>query len=374
MRPKSLLLLALALGCGLIASLGISEIIDSRATSAAEPTVPVLVATVDIERGKSITAENVVVKQWPASTIPEGALRELAEIEDARAYTRITKDIPLTHSMLGGSMRAAEAIPDGYRPFNVRLNQEGGSIGLIKPGDRVDVLVFAKKNPAYGIQKTGVWTLLTDVEVFAKDSKIVEEEDADAGTSSQTQAISLLVTPEQVEKLALADELGKIRLTLRGSTEITTTADDQADLPAIFGGQAESVAALEQEMPDVEAIVRRIREEERKKYENMLAALQPPEPKRQVDFVMELWEGPRSSLMEFSPGELPTPRLPQDQPAPTAIENANTEHEPAVEPETPVDDDSVQGFEEDEASEGATADTHVKELVEEKIKEFFGAH
>ncbi len=379
MRPKSLILLALALGCGLIASMGISEVINSRSSSAAVATEPVLVATVDIERSTLITAENVAVKDWPVNTIPEGALRDMAEIEGARAFTRIAKDIPLTHSMLGGSMGAAEAIPEGYRPFNVRLNQEGGSIGLIKQGNRVDVFVFAKEDPAFGIHKTGVWRLLSNVEVFAIDAKM-SEEDLKDDIKSQMQTVSLLVTSDQFKLLTLADKAGELRLTLRGADDTDATALDQSDLPAVFGGKSVIEPVEEKEMPDIDALTKRIREEERKRYDAMLAevrakAEKPPEPKRQIEHVMEVLSGARLSMVEFAPGELPTPKLQHGSPELPAVVPPGAEPPATViDPAIPAPETDVEDSLENEAKDDAEKESRVKELVEDKLKELFGAH
>ena len=74
MRPKSLILLVLALGCGLAASIGISRVMDANANrpAVALETTPIYVALHNINLGDPINASMVALEEWPAD---EGAPR-----------------------------------------------------------------------------------------------------------------------------------------------------------------------------------------------------------------------------------------------------------------------------------------------------------
>ena len=75
MRPKSLILLALALGCGLVASLGISQVLDSKnGQVAVVETVPIYVALHNINLGDPIDEGMVSLEEWPKSKVPVGAI------------------------------------------------------------------------------------------------------------------------------------------------------------------------------------------------------------------------------------------------------------------------------------------------------------
>ncbi len=86
MRPKSLMLLLLALGCGLVASIGISQVIESR-NRAAAPAMekePIYVATQDIKVNQPLTPQIVTQEEWPKERIPADAIRDLKEIQGQR--------------------------------------------------------------------------------------------------------------------------------------------------------------------------------------------------------------------------------------------------------------------------------------------------
>ena len=90
MRPKSLLLLVLALGCGLVASIGISQVLErnSKHPKALE-TVPIYVALHNINLGDPIDANMLSLEEWPKDKVPRGAISNLEELQGRRPRTAI---------------------------------------------------------------------------------------------------------------------------------------------------------------------------------------------------------------------------------------------------------------------------------------------
>lgn len=220
MRAKSLLLLTLALGCGLIASIGITQVMAKRAATVPAATTnmaTIFVALEDIPTGDPITAQVIKLEQWPKDKVPPGALTRLEDVENRRPKTKIYKGAPILENQLlpkGANQGATAQIPKGYRVVAVKVDDVSGSASLIRPGDRVDVLAHFQRNVGKGIDVTKTQTILEDIKVFAVND--VYDLDA-AGNEKKLSAktISLLVTPAQGEKLTLAAEMGKIRLVMR---------------------------------------------------------------------------------------------------------------------------------------------------------------
>ncbi len=219
MRAKSVLLLMVALGCGLVASIGITQVMANR--NAAVPanegdTKQIFVAMTDIATGDRINAEMLKLEEWPKDKVPEGALSDPEQVEGRRPKTKlwqgevILENKLLTDGMLPG---AAEEIPLGYRVVSVTVNEESGISDLIRPGDRVDVLLFTRECPGTFCE-TSVRTIFQDIKVFAVND-VFNLEETEGKTSIKARTVSLLVTPQQIEKFTLASELGEIRLTLR---------------------------------------------------------------------------------------------------------------------------------------------------------------
>ncbi len=233
MRTKSLVLIIIALGCGLVASIGISEVLKQKPTNQAVETEPVLVAALDIDIGKKLDVQNVKIEQWPKGKVPEGALHEIDDKQDNYTRSRMYAGEPILTAKLMDNNGANAPIPDGYRVIPVRVDLDT-VIGLIQPGDLVDVMVFLRQGP--DVPRTGTYTILRMVRIYAVNSQTDRATDA-KGQDMAAKTVSLLVKPQQGERLALATELGKIRLALRRPTdEIPDDEEVQRDLPAIFRG------------------------------------------------------------------------------------------------------------------------------------------
>ena len=239
MRPKSLILLALALGCGLVASIGISQVMESRRgqKSTNEEQTEILVALDDIERNAELSDKNVVLKPWPKAQVPAGAITKIEDVIGRRPNTRVFKEEPILEGKLGtgeGATRASGEIPPGFGTVPVRMDNSQNT-GLILPGDRVDVQVFINKGP--NVPQATTITFLEDVSVFAVNSEIRHDPATDAKIDAKT--VSLLVTPEQAAKLTLAAEIGSIRLFLRGSKSEKSKSQVKITTDELLG-QAES--------------------------------------------------------------------------------------------------------------------------------------
>ena len=232
MRTKSLVLIIIALGCGLVASIGISEVLKQKPTEGNLETEPILVAALDIDIGKKLDAQNVKIEQWPKGKVPEGALRTLDEVQENFTRSRFYPGEPILKAKLMDSDSVTTpSIPEGYRALPVKIDLDT-VIGLIQPGDLVDVMVFLRQGP--DVPRTGSYTILRMARVFAVNTQTDRATDQ-KGQDSAAKTVSLLVQPKQAERLTLATELGKIRLALRRPSD--DVADDEEidrDLPAIF--------------------------------------------------------------------------------------------------------------------------------------------
>lgn len=234
MRPKSLVLLLLALGCGLVASIGINQVLANRRTpqaAAKGPTEPIFVAVADVDTWEPLTVQNVKLEEWPTDRIPAGAVRKLEDLENRRVRTKIYQGEPiLAAKLLGADASKGSAtglIPKGFRAVSVRVDQVSGGSSLIMPNDRVDVLVHIQANPGKGFKQSITRTILQDVQVFAVNEVFRKPDEAEESAIA-AKTITLLVTPEDAELLTLATEMGKIRLVMRSPEDDAASATEGA--------------------------------------------------------------------------------------------------------------------------------------------------
>jgi pilus assembly protein CpaB len=249
MKPKSIILLVLALGCGLVASLGINQVMANRGSAPATETVPVYVATANININDEVTKDRVKLEDWPADKVHPDALGKWEDIDGRLTNVMILQgELILNAKLLAkgdtGDV-ASNQIPKGFRAVAVRVDDVTSSGSLVRPGDRVDLLVHIRQNPSKGIPEEVTKTFLQDIKVFAVNDEIVRQPN---GEKVAARTISLLVLPDQAQLVTLATELGNIRLVLRGNDDTATDALEPVDPSMLLDDVAEN-ENREQESP-----------------------------------------------------------------------------------------------------------------------------
>lgn len=240
MRPRSLILFGLALGCGTIAAIGINQVLANRSqqTVVNGPTESIYVALTDVDMGAQLNTQNVKVEQWPHDKVPAGAITKLEDLDGLRVRTRVFAGEPILAAKLlsrnANGSSASEMIPSGYRVVAVKVDDVSSTSSLIKPGDRVDVLVHLRASPNTGVHETATRTLLQNISVFAVNEIFQRPSEIDAGTIA-ARTVSLLVTPDQAELVTLATELGTIRLVLRSIEDEDVAATHGATTQHVVG-------------------------------------------------------------------------------------------------------------------------------------------
>ena len=243
MRGLRLLILALAIACGLGAvALVQAELERARQSSAVAspgltpvepeeaPKIEVLVSDRDLQLGDPIEPGTLRWQAWPVDAVSEfyitKEMRPDALDEDQKqiAGTRIFSGEPITDDKLlnldNPGVLSAMLRP-GMRAVAVQISPESGAGGFILPGNYVDVVLTREievlQSNARTLRKKVANTLLSSVRVLAIDQLF----DQEAGGSSEVgRTATLEVTLAQAENLALAEDSGQISLALRGVSEL----------------------------------------------------------------------------------------------------------------------------------------------------------
>lgn len=361
MRPKSIILLALALGCGLVASIGISQVMDRQNADSGAPQVetePILVALSNINVNDPLTAELVKLEEWPTDKIPADALRSLEEAGDQRAATKIFEGEPIRAAKLGSGQSFTLTIPPGYRSLTVRVGAETSGAGLLKPGDRVDVQLFAKKNPAYNIPDTVTRVILQDVQVAAVDHHYRRASDEDDGTIV-ARTVTVVVTPKQADKIALASKVGEINLIMRHPDDNVDVVHDGVSVSELF---ATDNADRDKERQSVEGEggksgLQNFLEQMKNQSNTESTELATLPPESSKLFSMVLIEGSAARELEFSEeGRLPQEKSRGmiDQGEPAAAGSQPTLLVPPVNGPTGIGGGDIQDVVEDSGLEELT--------------------
>jgi pilus assembly protein CpaB len=218
----SVFLIAILAGGGL--ALGTYSYLQNAQASmkaAPLPTKRVVVANADLALGRQLKSEDLTTLDWPENSVPAGAFDDAAAIVDRGLIVSVVKNEPI----LPGKLASKEAgaglppiIPPGKRAVSVRVNEVIGVAGYVLPGTRVDVVATA--NPTNKAEDITTKVVLSNVEVLAAGTRL--EQEGDEGKPMQVTVVTMLVTPEESEKLTLAATEGKIQLALRNPLDSGT--------------------------------------------------------------------------------------------------------------------------------------------------------
>jgi pilus assembly protein CpaB len=214
-RIRIFMVLVLALTAGGALSMATYNYVQNApARTVSMPTQPVLVAATDLSIGAELTADDIRSIEWPANAVPQGALSDPKDVVGRGLVMPLIQNEPILPMKLAPQEAGAglpPAIPPGLRAVSVRVNEVIGVAGYVTPGTRVDVL--ATVNPGQNQQDITSKVILTDVQVLAAGTKLEQRGDNDKPTP--VNVVTLLVNPDESERLTLASSEGKIQLALR---------------------------------------------------------------------------------------------------------------------------------------------------------------
>ena len=236
MRPKSMILLALALGCGLVASIGISQVLDGTKPTAVE-TAPIYVAKLNINVGDPVTDETVSLEEWPKDKVPVGAISSWEDIEDRRPRSNIYQGEPILDSKLldkGQTNDPIKGVPSGMRLYTISVDARKSAAGLLSPGDRVDLQIFVGRNEQAGISRPFTKIFLQNIRVYAVDQTIDKSADGEEARNV-AKTVSMIVTPAQASRITLAENLGEVSLIPRNPDDDTVVDDSEQQIDDLLG-------------------------------------------------------------------------------------------------------------------------------------------
>ena len=122
-------------------------------------------------------------------------------------------------------------IPDGMRAVSVKVNDVIGVAGFVVPGSRVDLILSGSPTESGNVEMSKV--ILENIQVLAAGQNVAND---DNGKPLNVQVVTLLVTPEQSERLALASVDGKIQLALRNPMDLEHTNPNAIRREHLFAG------------------------------------------------------------------------------------------------------------------------------------------
>jgi pilus assembly protein CpaB len=286
-----------ALIFGVLAAVSISKYLSS-AQAYTKNLNKIAVAKVAIPIGSKIIAEQIMVVQFPKESTPDGAFDSPEKLAGRVAVMNIGAREPITEARLapeGTAAGLAAVIPEGYRAMTVKVDDAAGISGFIIPGTMVDVVVTIDPREGSGMQDPISKIVLQNIKVLANGQNIDKPENEREANS--VKAVTLQVTPEQAEKLALASSEGKLQLMMRNQVDQGDEQTKGINKRSLLTGDAAVTppepGSLKSEQPKSEAKPRR------SAAPRPVAPAAAPAPQPTPRASVEMIEGAKKRSVEF---------------------------------------------------------------------------
>ncbi|MES2164242.1 MAG: Flp pilus assembly protein CpaB [Pseudomonadota bacterium] len=227
---RALMMMALAIVLGLVA-----VVLASRWLLRQTPTTAnkIIVAATDVNLGQRLTPEMLKAIDWPADSLPRGAIRDGSKLVGRVLKTSVLRDEPLSEAKLApaGTLGGLSAlISEGKRAITVRVNDVVGVAGFALPGNFVDILVNTQA-AAIGNENAISKIVLERILVLA----VAQEVGRDETKPRVVNAVTLEVTPAQAENIDLARSVGTLSLVLRNQVDPRPGVTDGATKTSLLG-------------------------------------------------------------------------------------------------------------------------------------------
>ncbi len=209
-RRRLVLVLVLAAAMGTLTGFFVYRAVKTAGGQGA-PTEEILVADVNVTVGEALTSKHVKLAAWPKTAVPSGSLRAVKDAEGRVARASMVIGEPVLDAKLAPAGQAGlmpVLVPTGKRAVTIKVDEAVQKSGFVVPNSRVDVLVTMARKLGEA-KETRI--VLQDVLVLASDQTVEMKDNKPVTMTTVTMAI----TPEETERLALAQNEGRVTLALR---------------------------------------------------------------------------------------------------------------------------------------------------------------
>ena len=234
---RTLIVMVVAVVTAGLASFGMYRAIQRIPMREVEvASMPIVVAAVPLAVGTRLQQNQLRVVAWPSRNPVNGSFSDPQQLVDRGVIASIGENEPVTTSKVASLEAGAglpPIIPEGMRAISVRVNEVIGVAGFAVPGTHVDVLVTGKSASKANNDEPMTRTVVSHVQVLTAGTKF-DQENSKNGKPIPTSVVTLMVLPEDAERIALASNEGHITLALRNPLDVKTTETHGIRLAALM--------------------------------------------------------------------------------------------------------------------------------------------
>jgi pilus assembly protein CpaB len=237
-QTRTFIVLLVAVGAAGLASFGVYRAISSIPERRVEiATKHAVVAAKSLPLGELLTKESVKLVAWPEATPLEGGFDTIEEVIDRGLISSVVLNEPITENKLAAKEAGAglpPTIDPGMRAISIKVNDVSNVAGFVAPGTRVDVVVVIEDENAKDKLSRVV---VSNVEVLTAGTRFDQDEARKDGKAVRSTVITLMVSPVDAERIALAQSEGDLMLTLRNPLDVDPTTTTGVRKRALFASE-----------------------------------------------------------------------------------------------------------------------------------------
>ncbi len=234
-NTRTTVVLAVAVAVAALASFGVYRAIQQMPVRQVEVrSLYQVVAATDMGMGTLVTKDHVKLVAWPASSPVSKGFTTIESVLNRGLIDSVAANEPLTETKLAPVEAGAglpPSITQGMRAVSVKVNEVVGVAGFVVPGTHVDVMVTLQTSDT---KDSMTRVVVSDVEVLTAGTRFDQEKARD-GQPIPTTVVTLLVTPSDAERIALAASEGEVMLTLRNPMDRKPTETTGIRTAALLG-------------------------------------------------------------------------------------------------------------------------------------------
>src|SRR5262245_63560796 len=232
-NTRTLIVVLVAIVAAGVASFGAYQTI--RRIPVREVEVPhsyVVAAKRPIAVGARVATSDVTLVAWPDRNMIPGSFSKIEDVVDRGIIAAVLENEPVTEAKLApreGGAGLPPTIPHGMRAISVRVNEVVGVAGFVVPGTRVDVFVTLKQG-----NDNATRIVVSNVQVLTAGTRY-DQDKSKNGEPIPSSVVTLLLTPEDAQRVVLATTEGALMLTLRNPLDQEPTSTLPVRTANLFG-------------------------------------------------------------------------------------------------------------------------------------------
>ena len=240
MNRSRMLILAAAAFVVAVAVTGFTyRALRDRLQPSVDDSTQIVVAAQGVSVGALLQEADLRLAPWPRAVPLQGSFQRISDVVGRGVVTPMVLNEPILESKLaatgaGGGLTAT--IPDGMRAVGVKVNDVIGVAGFVVPGSHVDIILSG--SPARNGEVEMSKVFLENIQVLAAGQNVTNDAN---GKPQNVQVVTLLVTPEDSEKLALASVDGRIQLSLRNPLDLDRMDPKAVRRESLYGASSASL-------------------------------------------------------------------------------------------------------------------------------------